>query len=153
MSNGKFFSAAFLFLVITLYQHLKSNMSAAATTCCYSAQGSTHSVAINSTPRFILPTSLSTMLLLFGFISGSGPRTTYLCVIIIHTFSAKRHLQFSFTVCAINLSSIYYFSCPIASNHKHASIFCLISSHICAVQQTTPYRSIFFQFFRTSFPQ
>jgi hypothetical protein len=26
----------------------------------------------------------------------------------------------------------------------------LISSHICAVQHTTPFRSIFFQFFRTS---
>jgi hypothetical protein len=32
------------------------------------------------------------------------------------------------------------------------SMHCLISSHTCAVQQTTPFRPIFFQFFRTSLP-
>ena len=36
---------------------------------------------------------------------------------------AKRLLQFSFTVSAINLSSICYFSSPSASIHKHARIF------------------------------
>jgi len=49
MSIGNFFSASFLFLVVMLYQHLKSSLSAAATSFCYLAQASTLSMAINST--------------------------------------------------------------------------------------------------------